>query len=390
MKKKSLKIILILILIMFFGWMGNLFLGRYLTPMLVKSRIFSRLEIFNNDNKSTTIINKTEKVIVREDNSISEIASSAIYAVVNVLSFEKNEVALKEVSLLDSSKEYASGLSGAGTILTNDGIIVTHRTNIIEKNAIYKIVSLGGNVLDATLLGIDDFADLAYLKVEGFNLTTIPFANESINNSGRKVIIIGGLSGSQRAYLAEGILTGFDENFNLSGGEVASSEKLEGVLNVDFKEDDKYVGGPVINYSGELLAINSKLEIDGDKKYFQIPIEIIKDSMQKIVENRVEQSAKLGIYYISINPYYKNLKNISVDKGALIYSITGKQGLAIIAGSPAEESGLKINDLILSIDGNEINPMHPLSNFINQYEKGNEATLSVLRDGETIEIMVEF
>ncbi|HBR79109.1 MAG TPA: hypothetical protein DEA46_01615 [Candidatus Moranbacteria bacterium] len=390
MKKKSLKIFLIIILIMFFGWVGNLFLSRYLTPALVKSRLFSRLEIFNNDNKNTTIINKTEKVVIREDNSISEIASNAAYAVVDILSFEKNVDLKKNVSLPSSAEEYSSGLSGTGTILTNDGVIVTYRTNIIEKNANYKVVALGGNVLDATLLGVDDFANLAYLKVEGFNLTTIPFAGSSMDNSGKKVIVIGGLSGLQRVYLTEGILSGFDEDFSLTGAGISSSEKLEGVLNVDFNESDKYVGGPIINYSGELLAINAKIKIDSADKYFQIPIEIIKDSMQKVVENRIEQAAKLGIYYVSVNPFNKNLKNLPSDKGALIYSLAGKQGLAIIAGSPAEKAGLKINDLILSIDGNEINPMHPLSNFVNQYEEGNSAVLGILRGGENIEITVEF
>ena len=390
MNKKIIKIFVLFVLIMFFGWIGNLFFGRYLTPTLIKSKVFSRLEIFSNDNKNTTIINKTEKVIVREDDSIGEIASSAVYAVVNVLSFQKGEEVAKKVTSLETKEKYIGGAQGTGTILTNDGIIVTTRDSIIETNADYKVVTLGGNVLDAKLLGVDDFANLAYLKVEGFNLTTIPFIAGSEVSSGKKVILIGKLSGLQKTYLTEGILGGFDESFNLAGGEVSSSEKLEGVLNIDISEGDKYVGGPVINYSGELLAISAEVTIDGGKKYFQIPAQIVKDSMQKIVENRIDQTAKLGAYYISLSPYYKNLKELSVDKGALIYSSTGKQGLAILAGSPAEKAGLKINDIILSIDGNEINPAHPLSNFINQYEKGNSATLNVLREGKEMEITIEF
>ncbi|MFA6184090.1 MAG: trypsin-like peptidase domain-containing protein [Parcubacteria group bacterium] len=390
MKKKTVKVIVVCILIMFFGWMGNLFFGRYLTPTLIDSKIFSKLGIFDNDNKNTTIITKTEKVIVNEDISISEIASSAVYAVVDVLSFEKNDKNIKKINVSNNLGKYSKGVSGAGTILTNDGIVVTDRTNVVEKNADYKVVTFGGNVLDATLLGIDDFSNLAYLKVDGINLTTVPFANSDDNNSGKKVIFIGNLSGLQKAYLAEGTLSGFDESFNLAGGGIASSEKLEGVLEANFIEDDKYVGGPVINHSGELIAVSAKLEINNEKKYFQIPIDAISDSMQRVVENRIDQAAKLGIYYISVNPFYKNLKELTVDKGALIYSSSEKQGLAIIADSPAEKAELKLNDIILSIDGNEINPSHPLSNFINQYEKEDVATLNVLRDGKEMEIEVTF
>lgn len=375
---------------MFFGWMGNLFFSRYLTPALIKSKVFSRLEIFGNDNRNTTIINKNEKIIVRETESIGEVSSNAVYAVVNIISFEKFGEDSKKTTLPEVTSKYVKGMQGAGTILTNDGVIVTCKNNIIEKNADYKVVTLNGNTLDATLLGVDDFANLAYLKVDGFNLTTIPFSLNGDNNSGKKVIIIGNLSGLQKTYLTEGTLSGFDEKFNLSGGELSSSEKLEGVLRVDFNESDRYVGGPIINYSGELIAINSKIEVDGNVEYFQIPVDIVKDSMQRVVEKRINQIAKLGIYYISIDSYFKNLKNLSVEKGALIYSVTGKQGLAIIADSPAEKAGLRVNDIILAIDGNEINLSHPLSNFISQYEKGNSAVLNVLRDGKEIEVTIDF
>ena len=377
---------------MTFGWMGTLLLNRYFTPMLMKSSFFSKTGILDTENKNTTIINKTEKVVVGEDRSATEIASGAVYAVVDVYSFlpEEKKTLVKTSDNEDAQKKYTQGKKGTGTILTNDGIIVTHKNNIIEEGADYKILTFDGAVLDASLLGIDEFTELAFLKADGANLTTIPFANSDDVNSGRKVIALGGLTGDKKISLADGVLTELDENFNLSGAEVASSEKLEGVFRMNFSGGENYVGGPVINYNGELLAISSAIKIDNEMNYFQIPANAVRDAMQKAVENRLEESANLGIYYISLNPYYKNLKGLTTDKGALVYSASGKQGLAVVAGSAAEKSGIKINDIIVSIDGNEINSSHPLSDFISQYEKGSTATMNILRAGELMEITVEF
>ncbi|MFZ2154284.1 MAG: S1C family serine protease [Candidatus Moraniibacteriota bacterium] len=390
MKMKLIKIMVVFFLIMFFGWLGSLFFGRYLTPIFIKSKTFSKFEIFKNDNKNTTIINQTEKIVVQETESISEVASNASYSVVNIFSFERNLETGKKLSVAATQDKYLTGKRGVGTVLTNDGIIVTSQKNIILENADYKIFTLKGEVLPAQLLAVDNFSELAYLKVEGVNLTTMPFGDNVNRIFGKKVILIGQLSESGQALLAEGTMSGYQEGFSLAGGEVASSEKLEGVLKVAFDEDNQYVGGPVINYNGELLAITSKIEVDGREKYFQIPIETIKESVQKIIDNKITEVAKLGIYYVSVNQFYQDLKGLTVDRGAMIYSPSGKQGLAIIAGSPAEKAELKIGDIIVSIDGNEINAMHSLANFIYQYEKGSSATLNILRNGEMIEVEVVF
>lgn len=391
MKKGLLKVFIGVIVIMTFGWLGSLFFGRYLTPILINNKFFSELSIFDNDKKNTTIINKTEKVIVGEDRSINEISSSATYAVVEVMSFSKKSGEKFSKNLTTQTQGgYLDGKSGAGMILTNDGVIVTSRNNILEEDSDYKVATFSGATLDAKVIGIDEFTDLAFLKVEGSNLTTIPFADSDNVSSGRRVIVMGNHSGSQKIFLTEGVLSAVDDNFSLSGGEVSSSEKMEGVFRVDFNANDDFVGGPVINYEGELLAINAVINKGPEKIFYQVPINIVRDSMQKVVESRLDKTAKLGVYYISINSYYKNLKNLPVDKGALIYSSSGKQGLAIVASSVADRAGFKIGDIITSVDGNEINSSNSLSDLVSQYEQGNSASFGVIRGEEKMEINVDF
>ena len=276
-------------------------------------------------------------------------------------------------------------------ILTNDGVIVTYRSNIIEdKDAIYKVAIFDGSIFEAKLLGVDNFTNLAYLHVEGINLPAIPFANSDDVNLGKKVIVMGSSLGGEQSSLTEGILSDFDAGFNLAGQTVSSSEKLEGVFKISFAENERYVGGPVIDYNGEMLAITGVLKKDNQNVYFQIPVNVVKNSMNKISDNGFQQGAGLGIYYLSLNPFYRQLYDLPVDKGALIYSSSGEQGLAIITGSPAEKSGLKINDIILSVDGKEVDLKHPLSDYIDNYKKGDTVKFKILRNEKEMEIGVVF
>ena len=73
----------------------------------------------------------------------------------------------------------------------------------------------------------------------------------------------------------------------------------------------------------------------------------------------------------------------------MIYSPSGKQGLAIISGSPAEAAGIKINDIIISVNDQEVTLDNPLSNLINQNKKGDLIELTVDRNGQEIKIPVQ-
>jgi serine protease Do len=78
-----------------------------------------------------------------------------------------------------------------------------------------------------------------------------------------------------------------------------------------------------------------------------------------------------------------------VEKGALIFSASGQQGLAIIANSSAAKAGLKINDIITSVSGQEISANNTLPDILYKYKKGDAVELTVLRDGQEMKIKVE-
>lgn len=380
--KKFAKGICILVLIFIVGGIGGVYFDQHVLPFIRTNKVLSRINLLKRSAENVTVINKTEQITIKEDDSVNEIASQASNAVVNIISIAQQKDALnRTLKNVDQS--------GSGVIVTSDGLIMTHRKAIIEKDAEYKVFLFNGNSYEAKLVGVDDFSDLAFLKIDAPNLTAISFGNSADVRPGKKLVAIGNSFGEYQNRYAAGLLSNVAKTFNLGGMAVASSEKLEGVFESDFGSQREYLGGPIIGYSGDLVGIVGSLPINGQEKYFQISSDIAKKTMDLVLQSGTDTRPFLGAYYISITKEYAITHKLNRDRGALIYSPSGKQGLAIIAGSPAEKSGLRINDIVVSVNSQGVNLDNPLSNLIAQYKKGDQIELTVDRNGEEIKIQVQ-
>ena len=380
--KKLAKGIIILFLIFFVGGVGGVYFDQHILPFIRTNKYLSRINFLNRTAENVTIINKTEQVIIKEDDSINEVASQASNAEVNIVSISAQKDpftrAMKTINQ-----------SGTGVIVTNDGLIATHRKAIIEKADEYQAFLFNGAYHQAKLVGIDEFTDLAFLKIDVPNLTAISLADSSDVRPGKKVIAIGNSFGEYQNRYESGLLSNINKTFNLGGKTVAISDKLEGVFEDDFDNQFEYIGGPVIGYSGDMVGIIGMLTIDEKDRYFEIPANVVKNSINLAINNELISRPSLGAYYIPITKEYSIANKLNRDRGALIYSPSGKQGLAIISASPAEKAGLKINDIIVSVNSQGVNLDNPLSNLIAQYKKGDKIELTVERDGQEIKIPVQ-
>jgi len=377
--KKILKLAFLLALIFVVGGLGGVALDRFILPKLSSYDFFSKYDFIKKANENVTIINKTEQMTVTENTSINEIASRVATAVVSVTSIpDSPAVSKKNIK------------NGAGVIVASDGLIVTYRGVLIEKKAEYTVWTFDGAGYKAELLGIDNFTNLAYLKIKASNLPVISFANSDDFESGKKIIAIGNYSSECQNIFSAGFLSGINRIFNLSGKTVSSSEKLEGVFEADFGSQPEYLGGPIISYGGELAGITGSVEMDNQDKYFQISSNAVKKSMDLAMENKLEERASLGVYYYSLTKTCAETAGFDRDRGAVVYAPSGKQGLAVIADGPAEKAGLKINDVVIAVGEEEVNLDNPLSNLVSRYKKGDEAKFLIIRDGEEMEINIQF
>lgn len=359
-----------------FGSLGALWANYYLLPRLSAVAPFSRLEILKRFRENVTIINRTEQITVPEDSAINKIASQSVSAVVSVVSIPESKSAVVP----------GTEKRGSGVVATGDGLIVTYRSAILEKNARYKIITNSGSALDAVLAGVDEFSNLALLKVEGSNLTAIALANSDDFSAGKKVIALG--AGDFQNRYSSGLLSHLNRAFNISGEALSNSGKLEGVFETDFLNQKELVGSPAIDYNGELAGIIGSVKIDSQEKFFIISSNQVRRSIDKNIQGNLAKSVNLGAYYVSLNKVNALLFGTDREAGALVYSASGKQGLAVIANSPAEKAGLRIRDIVIAVGDKAVDPSHPLSNLINEYKTGDETTFTVLRDGQELKLAV--
>lgn len=374
--KKALFVLLIIIL----GGLGGIIGNRYLFPYLGTTSFFSKYKFLKKSTDDVTVINKTEQVYVKEETSIEKISSSAASSVVNVLCY--TEANSKNVSTKNNTFSNTTG-----TMITSDGLVMTYTENV-SPDSKYKVITQNGNSYDAEFYGADSYSNLVFLKINGSNLPVISFGNSDDSSPGEKVIAIGSNSKTYSNRYVAGLISTFDPTFNLSGKSVSLSEKMDGVFQTDFSIDVEqyYTGGPVVDYTGQVIGIVGS----NQKDFFFIPSNKVKKIVDKAIRKEIESNVALGLYYVPITKAYAISHNLKVENGAFIYSASGQEGLAILSGSIAEKSGLKLNDIITAVNGENITLENSLSDLLYQYKKGDKIELTALRNDQETKIPVQF
>lgn len=380
--KKILAVLAIILISAVSGIMAN----RYVFPRMAAMKFFSKYAFFKKTTEDVTIINKTEQVYVKDDTSVSKIASQTIASVVNIIS--SVEIASQDKKNPAPSQS-ATIKNGTGLIVTSDGLIMTYSKAIFLENAKYKIITSDNNVYDATLADVDTYSNLAFLKIVASNLPAVALANSDDAIVGEKIIAIGrNDSGLNSLSFSAGILSALNYDYNLSDNLTASSEKLEGVFETDINREENYIGGPLLDYTGQVIGVVGMNVRDGKNIFFQIPSNKVKVVLDKEIRKELNTSPLLGVYYLPITRAYSIVNSLPIQSGVLIYSPSAQTGLAVIANSPAAISGLKLNDIITAVSGEKIDETHSLPDLLYKHKKGEELELTILRNLQEMQVRV--
>ena len=386
MIKKISKKVLVLLCVLIIGGLGGLIFDRYLFPYLSTTNFFNKYDFLKRTAEETTIINKTEQVYVKEETSINKISNQASSSVVDIISYQIPKVSTGKISTLKSAYVQTKG---TGVIVTSDGMIMTYVSAINPIDSKYKIITYDGSEYDGELMGVDAYSNLAFIKISASNLPVISFGNSDDTKSGEKIIAVGNRLDSNANKYVAGIISSFDATFNLFGKDISSSEKLEGVFGSDFAADADFVGGPLVDYSGQVVGIVGVRSQNNVDTYFGLPSNKVENVINRAIKGELDKDAKLGVYYVPLTKAFALANNISFQHGALIYSPSGQQGLALIEGYPGQKSGLKLGDIITKVNDKEIGLSQSLSDLLYQFKTGDGIELTVMRDSQEIKIKVQ-
>lgn len=266
--------------------------------------------------------------------------------------------------------------SGSGVIISSDGYIVTN--NHVVKGAGehgIKVVLTDKREFDAKVIGLDENTDLAVIKIEASDLPVMSLGNSDNIQVGEWVLAIGNPLGLNYTVTA-GIVSALGRNIGVNGGGYA----IENFIQTDAAINPGNSGGALVDVNGQLVGINSAIKTNTG--YYQgygfaIPVNIVKSVTQELIRSGKVVRGYIGVQIQTVDETMAKGLGLDKAKGVLVQSVQ--------KGGGGDEAGLQAGDVILSVDGKEVNASNELQVIINSKRPGDIAKLTVFRDGKTIE-----
>lgn len=264
--------------------------------------------------------------------------------------------------------------SGSGIIISSDGYIVTNN-HVVEGASSLKVTLNTMEEYDAKLVGTDPQTDLAVIKIEATGLTAAVLGNSSDVEVGELAIAIGNPLGQE---LAGTVTTGI---ISATNRQVTVDDVEYTLLQTDAAINEGNSGGALVNAYGEVIGINSvKMASTGVEGLgFAIPSDIAKPVISDLIEyGYVTGRPVIGITGRNITEEMSRYYDLPV--GVYIQSIT--------EFSAAEKAGLRPGDVIIQCDGQTIETVDELNEIRDQHQVGDTLGLTVVRDGQRMDVSV--
>jgi len=262
---------------------------------------------------------------------------------------------------------------GSGFIISADGYVLTN--NHVVENADEVIVSLHDRrQLIATVVGTDPRSDVAVLKLNATDLPVVKIGNSDSLEVGEWVLAIGSPFGFDFSVTA-GIVS--------ATGRSLPSESYVPFIQTDVAINPGNSGGPLFNLNGEVIGINSQIYSRTGSFMglsFAIPIEMAMDVAEQLRTTGRVSRGWLGVIIQEVTMELAESFGMRTAHGALVSSI--------LPQSPAANSSLEVGDVITHFEGKRIERSSALPPLVGRVKANRDARLRVVRDGKSIEVIV--
>lgn len=267
--------------------------------------------------------------------------------------------------------------AGSGVIVdAGDGIVMTNYH--VVRNADEVHVSLvDGRNYEAKVVGTDPELDIAILEIDADDLTEVRIADSSLLEVGDFVVAIGNPFG-----LGQTVTTGIVSALGRSG---LGIEGYENFIQTDASINPGNSGGALVNLKGELVGINTAIISPAGGNVgigFAIPVNMAKVSMRQIIEHGEVRRGQIGVGIQDITPELRDAFDLA--KGQFGVLVTN-----VVEDSPAARAGIKSGDIIIEADGKTTSSTAQLRSRIGVKEVGDEVPLTILRNGDPLQLTVK-
>ena len=273
-------------------------------------------------------------------------------------------------------QEQPSAGFGSGVILSADGYIATNN-HVVEdaKEGGIEVVLHDQIRVKAKLIGTDPSTDLAVIKIDMKDLTAAALGNSENVQVGEWVLAIGNPLGLTSTVTA-GIVSAIGRNIGI----IQDSYRIENFIQTDAAINPGNSGGALVNMSGEVIGINTAIATTNARYQgygFAVPVNLLKTVAADIIKYGEVRRGYIGVQIALVDQTMANALGMKEAKGVLVQEL--------VAEGAAGAAGLKEGDVILSVDGKEVNKQGELQSYIATRHPGDEVTLKVFREGKTFD-----
>jgi S1-C subfamily serine protease len=271
--------------------------------------------------------------------------------------------------------------AGTGLVVTSNGEVITNN-HVIEGATTITATDIGnGRTYTATVVGYDRSHDVAVLKLQNASgLQTVTLGSSASAQPGQKVVAIGNAEGrGGRPAVVSGQIVSLNASITASDASAGTSEKLHGLIKHDAPIQPGDSGGPLVNTSGEVIGIDTaassqdfQISGGGDQtQAFAIPINEAVSIAKQIDEQKASAQIHLGATaFVGVE--------VSSSQQAAGQGVAAGSGVliaGIVAGSPAQQAGFAIGDVITSVNGAKVTSPLSLQQTLQQHHPGDRVVI---------------
>lgn len=288
---------------------------------------------------------------------------------------------------------YATGTGFVYKKDDNTAYILTNNHVIENGDAVY-VEFTDGRQIETTVEGKDTYSDIAVLSLSADEVSAVAEMGSSEEaRVGDTVFTVGSPINSD-AYsgtVTRGILSGKNRLVSVSSSNSGTSDMMMSVLQTDAAINSGNSGGPLANANGEVIGITSLKLSSGSTTSasiegmgFAIPIETALDYAEKLERGETIERPQLGISMRNLSDamyyHYQELRNIDIDAGVYVEEVT--------SGSPAADAGIRVGDIIISADGEDVDNLAYLRYLLYTHDVGDTMELTIYRNGDEVNLTV--
>lgn len=269
------------------------------------------------------------------------------------------------------SRDFKQRSLGSGFIIDPDGYIVTNN-HVIENADNIKVKLANGKEFEAEVVGRDPKTDLALIKIDSsVDLVPLKMGDSDALQVGTWVVAVGSPFGLEQTVTA-GIVS--------AKGRVIGAGPYDNFIQTDASINPGNSGGPLINMQGEVIGINTAIIASGQGIGFAIPVNLAQKIVAQLQDTGEVTRAWLGVGIQDITEELAEYYGLKDREGVLVTNV--------FEGDPADQAGIKPNDVIISVDGKKMSSSRELSRTIAGSPVGKDIPVSVVRDGKQKTIRV--